>query len=124
MPAVIPSLLTPYVLPATKGSLTLVLSVLDATTNWLLLRYIYAALNNQDPADKHSPLSGSVIQEHQENIKVLFVSILRGFEQWREMSKKVVCMLLRCCDSSNVLVQYMPAPSCFLAPRLHFIEAA
>jgi elongator complex protein 6 len=93
MSAVVPPLLSPYVSPGPQGSLTLVTSVLDATSNWLLLRYVHAALTVQELADKQSSLHGNVDQEHQESFKVVFVSILRDFEQWREMGKRVVCKL-------------------------------
>lgn len=90
----IPYPLSLYVSPAPQSSLTLVTSVLDATSNWLILRYILAALNGQEPPDKNTPVAGSLGYENQENCKVVFVSILRGFEQWREMGKKMVRKLL------------------------------
>jgi hypothetical protein len=63
---------------------------LDATSNWLILRYIHAALNSQELADKQRSVAGNLGPEDHENFKVVFVSILRGYEQWREMGKKVV----------------------------------
>jgi elongator complex protein 6 len=94
MPSSVPPVLSPYVTPAPQGSLTLVTSVLDAASNWLLLRYVHAALTNNVSDKTHG--SGDVLAsdtgDHlQENFKVIFVSVLRGFEQWREMGKKVVC---------------------------------
>ena len=97
MPTPIPPVLTPYVAPAPQGSLTLVTSILDATSNWLLLRNIYATLENHRVEKAHERgdvLASSVGQELQEHFKVIFVSVLRGFEQWREMGKRMVGDLL------------------------------
>ena len=93
MPTPIPPLLLPYVAPAPQGSLTLVTSVLDATSNWLLLRYVHAALDNHgsdETYDRGHVLGSSTGHELQKISRVIFVSVLRGFEQWREMGKKVV----------------------------------
>jgi elongator complex protein 6 len=94
MPIPIPPLLWPFVSPAPRGSLTLITSVLDATSNWLILRYIQAALDGQELVDRHLPAAGNLGHEDQEDFKVIFVSILRGFDQWREMGKKIVRTIL------------------------------
>jgi hypothetical protein len=94
MPRSVPPVLLPYVTPAPQGSLTLVTSVLDAVSNWLLLRFIHAALKDDitDKTHGSGDFPASDIGNHlRENFKVIFVSVLRGFEQWREMGKKVVC---------------------------------
>jgi hypothetical protein len=97
MPSSVPPVLSPYVTPAPQGSLTLVTSVLDAASNWLLLRYVH------------------------ENFKVIFVSVLRGFEQWREMGKKVVReffprTLQRQALISSSLLKSIPQPLRFIFP--------
>jgi elongator complex protein 6 len=93
MPDSIPPILSPYLSPAPQGSLTLITSVLDAVPNWLLLRYVHAALHDTVADRTHG--GGDVLPSHtgshrHENFNVIFVSVLRGFEQWREMGKRVV----------------------------------
>jgi hypothetical protein len=115
MPAAVHPLLSPYVSPAPQGCLTLVTSVLDATSNWLLLRYVHAALNGEELADNLGSFVGSGSQEPQESFKVVFVSILRDFEQWREMGKKMVCKLvfLRLLECSDSMFTITALPSLF-----------
>ncbi len=91
MPIPIPPLLSPYVSPAPAGSSALVTSVLDATSNWLILRFIHAALDWKRSAVRAGAGTGGISAEDQdENYSMVFVSVLRGSEQWREMGKKVV----------------------------------
>jgi hypothetical protein len=122
MPCSIPPVLSPYVTPAPQGSLTLVTSVLDAASNWLLLRYIHAALkdNVADKTHGSGDVLGSDIGNHlRENFKVIFVSILRGFEQWREMGKKVVCEDFPLTLQDGVLISSSLLKS--IPPSLRFI---
>jgi hypothetical protein len=86
MPSPIPPTLSPFVKPPAPGSLTLITSVLDATSNWLLLRYIYAALR---PEKLHEH-NGETPENKEEELKVILVSFLRPFELWKEMGKKIV----------------------------------
>ena len=89
----VPPTLSPYVTPAPQGSLTLVTSVLDAVSNWLLLRYVHAALKGNAVDKTHGGgdvLASDIGNDLQGNFNVIFVSVLRDFEQWREMGKKVV----------------------------------
>ena len=44
MPPIIPPLLEDYITPAPPGSLTLITSVLEAPCNWLVLRFVHAAV--------------------------------------------------------------------------------
>src|SRR3954452_7385884 len=93
MPYSVPPVLSPYITPAPQGSLTLITSVLDAGSNWLLLRYVHAALKDDVVDNTHGSgdvLASDIGNHLQENFKVIFVSVLRGFEQWREMGKKLV----------------------------------
>jgi elongator complex protein 6 len=81
MPDPIPSTLSPLLRPSTKGSLTLITSVLDATPNWLTLRYLYAALGPAERADD---------DRSSRRFNVILISFLRPFELWREMGRKIV----------------------------------
>ena len=98
MPTPVPPLLSPYVSPAPEFSLALVTSASDTTSNWLLLRFIHAALIGPTISEKTpaggNDLSGNIGRENQDGFNVVFVSVLRGFEQWREMGKKAVSELL------------------------------
>ena len=86
----IPALLSPLLQTPPKAcSLSLLTSVLSASTNWLVLRFIYAALagggeknlNNDDDDDDGTTTT--------REFRVLIISWLRGLELWREMGKKL-----------------------------------
>ncbi len=97
MPTPIPPNLSPVLQPPAPGSLTLITSVLDATSNWLLLRYIYAALR-PGKQDGHGTKAARVAvgadedtnEGKNQDLKIVFISFLRPFELWREMGKKIV----------------------------------
>ncbi len=97
MPTPIPPNLSRVLQPPAPGSLTLITSVLDATSNWLLLRYIYAALR-PEKQDGHGTKAARVAvgadedttDEKNKDLKVIFISFLRPFELWKEMGKKIV----------------------------------
>ncbi|KAL4997660.1 hypothetical protein BDV10DRAFT_90140 [Aspergillus recurvatus] len=82
----LPHLLTPYI-SSPRSSLTAVTSVLGATGNWLLLRFLYAALT-----DTGSGLRGSAGERKR---KVVLVSCLRGWEFWRSEAKRLGLDLAR-----------------------------
>lgn len=78
----IPSLLEPHILSgaATRddGSLTVLTSVQGATSNWLVVRYLYALLamkNNSEPTEEAG---------------VLLVSFLRDGNFWKEGCLRMV----------------------------------
>ena len=83
----LPPLLTPYVSSLPQSSLTLVSSVLGATGNWLLLRYLYAALSASSSANVSLGADGL---DNGKKRKVVLVSFLRGWEFWRSEAKRLV----------------------------------
>ena len=83
----LPPLLTPYVSSLPQSSLTLVSSVLGATGNWLLLRYLYAALSASSSANVNIGADGL---DNGKKRKVVLVSFLRGWEFWRSEAKRLV----------------------------------
>ncbi|OCK83129.1 hypothetical protein K432DRAFT_414870 [Lepidopterella palustris CBS 459.81] len=99
----IPPLLQPYTHLPTAGSLTLLTSVLGASTNWLVIRFLCDALRDRLPNDPqhdgakpvHSELRGRSIDadglESQEDDEVglVLVSWMRDFEFWRTEARKV-----------------------------------
>lgn len=76
----IPPLLSPLLqTPPKSCSLSLLTSVLSASTNWLVLRFVYTALGEKSLNDDGT--TGEV--------RVLMISWLRGLELWREMGRKL-----------------------------------
>jgi elongator complex protein 6 len=80
----IPPLLAPY-LALSQPSFILLSSVLGASANWLVLRYLYSALV---PPSRHG--AGDDAIEDEKDIAVVFVSFMREWGFWSEGSKKLV----------------------------------
>lgn len=76
----IPPLLHQYISAIPSGSLILLTSTLGATTNWLLLRFIHAALKKPS----HDQLN--VVSE---NTRVVLVTWLRDANFWRDGGRKL-----------------------------------
>lgn len=95
----IPALLSPLLQTPPKAcSLYLLTSVLSASTNWLVLRFIYAALLAGEGREKKSLLNDNNKNNYNNNnngttttgeFRVLMISWLRGLELWGEMGKKL-----------------------------------
>ncbi|TPX10712.1 uncharacterized protein E0L32_008281 [Thyridium curvatum] len=87
----IPPLLEPCLaLPPAAGSLALLTSVLGASTNWLVLRYLTAYLlsHHQLPA-KHRQANDDEEEEaggeqRQQDVSVVLVSFMRDYAFWRD----------------------------------------
>jgi len=75
----IPPLLEPYLTLPPDASLILLTNVLGATSNWLILRFLYSTLNAKQ--EKHDGI---------EDVKVVFVSFLRDLSFWKEGGKRLV----------------------------------
>ena len=71
----IPSLLEPYLALPSEASLTLLTSVLGASSNWLVLRCLYSYLRSS---------------EGNEDVGVVLVSFMRDGAFWREGCGKLV----------------------------------
>ncbi|KAB8277831.1 hypothetical protein BDV30DRAFT_168726 [Aspergillus minisclerotigenes] len=91
----LPPLLAPYVSSLPQSSLTVLSSVLGATGNWLVLRFLYAALSAPSNSATAFGLNGS---EGVKNRKVVLVSFLRGWEFWRSEAKRLGLDLARLTD--------------------------
>jgi hypothetical protein len=83
----LPPLLAPYVSSLPQSSLTVLSSVLGATGNWLVLRFLYAALSAPSNTNQEFGLNGS---DGVKKRKVVLVSFLRGWEFWRSEAKRLV----------------------------------
>ncbi|KAL4922230.1 hypothetical protein BDW62DRAFT_79913 [Aspergillus aurantiobrunneus] len=82
----LPHLLTPYISYPPQASLTAVSSVLGATGNWLVLRFLCAALNSSTSSHTGPGFQGV---EPGKKRKVVLVSFLRGWEFWRSEAKRL-----------------------------------
>ena len=86
----LPPLLTPYVSSLPQSSLTLVSSVLGATGNWLLLRYLYAVLGSSPGVNTTIAAGTEGLENDAKKRKVVLVSFLRGWDFWRAEAKRLV----------------------------------
>lgn len=93
----VPHHLQPYVSLPRKHNLTLLTGILGASTNWLIVRYLYAAIDgaqNQRVKSLQAPDVENVVQS--ENVvdgepAVVLVSWMRDIEFWRtEVRRSVV----------------------------------
>ncbi|KAF3390591.1 hypothetical protein F1880_009174 [Penicillium rolfsii] len=94
----LPPLLTSYLSDQRESSLTLVSSILGATSNWLILRYLYAALG-KPPSSNIS--IGTDEQSHGAKRKVVLVSFLRGWEFWKAEAKRLGLDLARLAEKQQ-----------------------
>ena len=81
----IPPLLEPYLALPSEASLILLTSVLGASSNWLVLRFLYSVLQTQDV----NPGMGL-----EDDTKVLLVSFMRDYAFWKENSRRLVSFLV------------------------------
>ncbi|KAL5358143.1 hypothetical protein BJX96DRAFT_146014 [Aspergillus floccosus] len=90
----LPPLLTPYISSLSPSSLTVVSSVLSASGNWLILRYLHAALSTS--SDPHAGQFAD--RDAAKKRKVVLVSFLREWEFWRTEAKRLGLDLARLTD--------------------------
>lgn len=77
----IPPLLEPYLALPPEASLVLLTSVLGASTNWLVLRFLHSAFVGSE--------ASSDISSEDES-KVLLVSFMRDLAFWKENARRMV----------------------------------
>ena len=77
----IPPLIANSLAPLPESSLTLLTSVLGATSNWLVFRFLYAALN--PPKDAEARAVGD------NGSKVILISWFRDLSFWKEGAKRL-----------------------------------
>ncbi|ODM18479.1 hypothetical protein SI65_06350 [Aspergillus cristatus] len=92
----LPPLLTPYVSFLPQSSLTLLSSVLGATGNWLVLRYLYAALS----ASTNTTFGADGLDNGKKR-KVVLVSFLRSWDFWRSEAKRLGLDLAQLSDKGQ-----------------------
>ncbi|KAJ5780476.1 hypothetical protein N7457_005636 [Penicillium paradoxum] len=93
----LPPLLAPYVSTLPDSSLTLVSSILGATSNWLILRFLHAALSSSSP---NSAFGLDGLQNGTKK-KVVLVSFMRSYEFWRTEAKRLGLDLTRLADKQH-----------------------
>lgn len=81
MSSKIPPLLEPYLALPPEASLILLTSVLGASTNWLVLRFLHGTLLNGD---------ASIVDGSEDDTKIVLVSFMRDFAFWKENAKRLV----------------------------------
>ena len=83
----IPPLLEPYLSLPPEASLIVLTSILGASTNWLVIRYLHTLLNHRSNPDFESD-DGSrprtVGEDEDDDVSVLLVSFLRDYPFWRD----------------------------------------
>jgi elongator complex protein 6 len=82
----LPPLLAPYVSALPESSLTLASSILGATSNWLVLRFLHAALSSPSP---NATFGADELQSGTKK-KVVLVSFLRSYDFWKTEAKRLV----------------------------------
>ncbi|KAJ6133339.1 hypothetical protein N7471_008554 [Penicillium samsonianum] len=93
----LPPLLASYVSNLPDSSLTLVSSILGATSNWLVLRFLHAALSAPSP----NAAFGSDELQNGLKKKVVLVSFMRSYEFWRTEAKRLGLDLARLADKQQ-----------------------
>jgi len=80
----IPHLLSSYLALPSETSLILLTSVLGASTNWLLLRYLQSFLRPSSPDGNGNG------DAQKEKVKVLLLSFMRDWAFWKDGGRKLV----------------------------------
>jgi elongator complex protein 6 len=81
----IPHLLEAYLALPPESSLILLTNVLGATTNWLVLRYLYSFLKASN-----KPLQDGNENDGTQETRVVLLSFLRDYAFWKEGAGRLV----------------------------------
>ena len=92
MATLTPHLLSPYLALPPETSLILLTSVLGASTNWLVLRYLHSFLQPIPSSSEvlAAPKEDTKLGRSENEAKVVLVSFLRDWVFWKEGAKKLV----------------------------------
>lgn len=85
----IPHLLESYLALPSEYAQILLTSVLGASTNWLVLRYLYTYLRKLNAAAEEGASSAS----QSDGVRVILVSFMRDFAFWKEGAGRLVCFV-------------------------------
>ena len=89
----IPHILSPYLTHSTHSAqslTTIITSVLAATPNWLVLRYLHSVLSAAVEHNESHQESGNGRKRRRRAKRVVLVSILREWSFWRGEAKRLV----------------------------------
>jgi elongator complex protein 6 len=121
----LPHTLIPYISPLPRASLTMITSVLGATSNWLVLRVLYAALSDNGAGGVSSsrrPHQTDELDTPAETgktttgrRKVVLVSFLRDLTFWKAEAKRLVRLFF---------IAYAVAPSTFQITILYINDVS
>jgi len=87
----IPQLLSPYVENVRKDSLILLTSTLSTSVNWLAIRYLSGAYNNDAVKDwRRAPqeLGDTANDAVTDDVGVVLVSWMRDYEFWKTEARR------------------------------------
>jgi elongator complex protein 6 len=98
----LPPLLAPYVSTLPESSLTLASSILGATSNWLVLRFLHAALSSPGP---NAAFGADELQSGIKK-KVVLVSFLRSYDFWKTEAKRLVSFVKFCNSERPEMICY------------------
>lgn len=97
---VVPTALAPHVTECLRcPSLTLLTSVLDTPVNWLVSRFVVAALQGNNTATSKSEIDGASTDASY----VILVSIWRSYELWSDLLRKDVSNGIDYCHGGAVI---------------------
>lgn len=95
----IPQLLEPYIALPPPHSLTLIAGVLGASTNWLVLRYLYTFLSANPPHQSHAQTrqyqTHHEYGDHRDDgsgpapVRVVLLSFLRDYIFWKDNASRL-----------------------------------
>lgn len=90
MASQIPPLLESYLALPPETSQLVLTGILGASTNWLVLRFLYSFLK-QHPAGAINRSQDDVVgAESGENVKIVFVSFMRDYTFWKDGAGRLV----------------------------------
>ncbi|KAK0655528.1 hypothetical protein B0T16DRAFT_499467 [Cercophora newfieldiana] len=90
MSRTLPHLLEPYLALPDEAALVVLTGILGASTNWLVLRYLYSFLKGSASSSKQQQQQQQQITAQDEKeVGVLLVSFLRDFGFWKESAGRL-----------------------------------
>lgn len=89
----IPPLLESYLSLPPETSQIVLSGILGASTNWLVLRYLYGLLKPGTTSSSSAAAAAAAAQE--DNVKVLLVSFLRDYAFWKDGAGRLVRWVAR-----------------------------
>lgn len=116
----VPPLLETYLSLPPETSQIVLTGVLGASTNWLVLRYLYSFLRASDSRREDGDAT------EKEEVTVLLVSFMRDYAFWRDGAGRLVCSrfvwLHTCKNLHSAQIQGVDLEALRKNGRFHFID--